>query len=66
MLGGFMWQELLTALALVLVIEGVLPFVNPRGYKRLMALVQQVDERSLRWHGLVLMLVGVVLLYVVR
>jgi hypothetical protein len=61
-----MWQELLSALALVLVIEGILPFLNPRGFKRMMALYQQMEERTLRWNGLAIMLVGVAMLYLVR
>ena len=61
-----MWQELLSALALVLVIEGILPFLNPRGFKRMMGLYQQMEERTLRWNGLAIMLVGVAMLYLVR
>ncbi|HWQ93937.1 MAG TPA: DUF2065 family protein, partial [Gammaproteobacteria bacterium] len=29
-----MWDELLTAVALILVVEGVLPFLNPAGFRR--------------------------------
>ena len=61
-----MWQDFFSALALVLVIEGILPFLNPRGFKRMMAAYQQLDERSLRWTGLTVMLIGVGMLYLVR
>jgi uncharacterized protein YjeT (DUF2065 family) len=61
-----MWHELWIATALVLVIEGVLPFLNPRGYKAMMAAVSAMSERSVRIAGLVSMLVGVALLYLVN
>jgi uncharacterized protein len=61
-----MWHDLLAALALVLVIEGVLPFINPQGTRRALALMAQMNDRSLRVAGLVSMLLGVVLLYLVR
>ncbi len=61
-----MWQDLLAALALVLVIEGVLPFLNPAGFRRMLMMVSQVDDSTLRFAGLSAMIVGCLLLYVVR
>lgn len=61
-----MWTELLTALALVFVIEGIMPFVNPAGLRRMMMLVIQMDESTLRVIGLTSMLSGVLLLYLVH
>lgn len=61
-----MWQDLATALALVLVIEGILPFVNPRGLREMMRVVNESDDKSLRISGLVSMLAGLLLLYLVR
>jgi len=61
-----MWQDLLSAFALVFVIEGILPFLNPAAYKRSMQSVLGLDERSLRRLGLGAMLVGLVMLYLVR
>jgi uncharacterized protein YjeT (DUF2065 family) len=60
------WGDLLTALALVLVIEGVVPFVSPQSLRRMLATVSQLDDRSLRITGLVSMICGVVMLYLVR
>lgn len=60
------WSDLLAALALLLVIEGVIPFVNPQALRRMLATMNQLDDRSLRIAGLVSMLMGVVMLYVVR
>lgn len=61
-----MWNELLVALALVLVIEGILPFVNPNGMRRAWAALAEMDNRSLRGTGLLSMGIGVLLLYLVR
>lgn len=61
-----MWQDLLSALALVFVIEGVLPFLNPGAYRRTMLTVAGMDERTLRGIGLGAMLFGLLMLYLVR
>ncbi len=61
-----MWNDLLAALALLLVIEGILPFLNPGAMRRTMLSMAQLEDRVLRWVGLGSMLAGVVMLYVVR
>lgn len=61
-----MWQELLIAIALMLVIEGVWPFLNPEGMRRAMRMLAEQDNRSLRFAGLASMVAGVVLLYIVN
>jgi len=60
------WDDLLAALALVLVIEGIIPFVSPAAMRRMLETVSQIDDRMLRITGLVSMASGVVLLYLVR
>ena len=60
------WNDFLAALALVLVIEGMIPFVNPQSLRRILATVAQLDDRSLRIAGLVSMILGLVMLYIVR
>ena len=61
-----MWQDLWAALALMLVIEGILPFANPRGFRKMMQLVGEMDDKALRYGGLLTMLAGLLLLYLVR
>ena len=61
-----MWQELLTALALLLVIEGIVPFVNPGGFKSMLRMLGDMEEKALRNSGFFSMLAGLVLLYLVR
>jgi uncharacterized protein len=60
------WTDLLSAIALLMVLEGLMPFANPGGLRRAMAtLAQQPDER-LRIAGLVSIVAGLVLLWFVR
>ncbi|RRQ22661.1 DUF2065 domain-containing protein [Thiohalobacter thiocyanaticus] len=58
-----MWNELLIALALMLVIEGVLPFLSPDTFRRTLVTLVRLDDRGLRLTGLVSMLIGLALLY---
>jgi hypothetical protein len=60
------WSDLLAAFALYLVLEGVLPFVNPQAMKRIMASFSNMADRQLRICGLISMGAGVALLYFVR
>lgn len=61
-----MWSELFTALALVLVLEGIMPFVNPDGMRKMFLLAMQLDNNTLRFIGLSSMLAGLILLYIVH
>jgi uncharacterized protein len=59
-------SDLLAALGLFLVLEGIAPFLNPRGLKRALAQLLEVPDRELRIAGLGSMLVGIVILFLVR
>ena len=59
-------QDLLVAIALLLVIEGILPFLNPAGLRRTLLAVAQFNDRSLRFLGLSSMIAGCLLLYFVK
>jgi uncharacterized protein YjeT (DUF2065 family) len=64
------WSELARylggAFALYLVLEGVLPFLNPSAAQRLMAKLAQTETRQLRWGGLISMVAGLALLWMAR
>ena len=60
------WGDLLAALALVLVIEGLMPFINPRGYKNTMQQMLTLPEKTIRMIGLVSMIAGLIMLNLVR
>lgn len=59
-------NDLLAALGLFLVLEGMAPFLNPAGLKRALARLVTLPDRELRIAGLGSMLVGVAILYLVR
>lgn len=61
-----MWHELVGALGLLLVLEGLLPFLNPAAWRRAMLQVVRLSDGSLRTVGLASMLLGVATLYFLR
>ena len=58
-----MWGQLLGALALMLVLEGLLPFLSPRRWRRMFEEVTRLSDGQLRFLGLSSMLGGVLLLW---
>jgi uncharacterized protein YjeT (DUF2065 family) len=60
------WTEILTAVALVFVLEGLLPFAAPRKYREMVAELSRLSDNSLRTVGLAVIIIGLVILYVVR
>ncbi len=60
------WQELGTALCLVLVIEGIVPFLYPARWRDMARRVSTVDDATMRWIGLCSMLLGTALLYLIH
>jgi uncharacterized protein len=59
-------SDLVAAIGLFLVFEGIAPFINPRGVKRAFARLLEVRDRELRIAGLGSMLVGVIILFLAR
>ena len=53
---------LLAACALVLVFEGILPFVAPRAWRRAFQTLTELSDEKLRVIGLVSMAIGLILL----
>ena len=60
------WQVFPVAIALVFVLEGMLPFISPRRWRATIASVAQLDDTTIRRFGLGSMLFGVVMLYLVH
>jgi uncharacterized protein len=60
------FSDLLAALALVFVLEGLIPFINPEGIRKMYLMAAQMDNQTLRLMGFSSMLIGLVLLYLVR
>ncbi len=61
-----MLAEILTAVCLVLVLEGILPFLNPAGYKRAVKAMLDLPDNQLRIIGLSSMIAGVLIPAIVR
>lgn len=60
------WQDLGAALALVLILEGMLPFLSPERWRRMLETIRALNDGQLRNMGLVLISIGALLLYFTR
>lgn len=57
-----MWEHIIPALALVLVIEGILPFLSPRSWREAMSQAVRLPDNMLRGLGFASMMLGVIVL----
>ena len=60
------WADLWAALALVLILEGLIPFISPGGYRNMVQQMAAMPENTLRFVGLVLIAAGLIALLLVR
>ena len=58
--------DLLTAVSLIFVLEGLVLFISPSRLKQALALLMSHSEKDIKTVGLVSMVAGAVLLYLVR
>lgn len=56
-------HSLWLATALMLIIEGILPFINPTALRRALLQVATMTDQQLRTTGLISMVVGLLILY---
>ena len=61
-----MWNELWVAIALLLIIEGALPFLNPGAVRRAVIRIAELNDGTLRFVGLTCMVLGCLTLFIVR
>jgi len=61
-----MWHDLAVAFCLMLVIEGILPFLSPASWRAMVVSVAGTSDRSLRLTGLAVMLAGTAMLYAIN
>jgi uncharacterized protein len=59
-----MWDLLLGALALMLVLEGLLPFFSPSAWRELFERATKMSDGQIRFIGLSSMLAGLVMLVI--
>jgi uncharacterized protein YjeT (DUF2065 family) len=60
------WPDLVAALGLLLIFEGILPFLNPGGVKRMLATMATVQDPVLRLAGAASLAAGFQLLWLIR
>ncbi|HKL53961.1 MAG TPA: DUF2065 domain-containing protein [Wenzhouxiangellaceae bacterium] len=58
--------DLLLAFALVLVLEGLLPALNPDAWRRAVAQLAALPDRAIRRFGIVMVVAGALLFHLVR
>ena len=56
------WHSLLAALALVLILEGLLPLISPTKWREMFAQLLQLQDGQIRFFGLGTVLLGLFLL----
>lgn len=61
-----MWHELAVAFCLMLVIEGIIPFISPGRWRKMLLVLDQIDDNTMRMIGLGSMLTGTVLLLLIN
>ena len=62
---GFNAETFLAALALMLVLEGLLPFFSPGGWRRVFEQVLRMTDGQIRFLGLASVVCGIVLYWFV-
>ena len=60
------WADLFAGLAFYLILEGLFPFISPQGWRRGLAAFAQLQDNQLRTFGLMVVIAGLALLFVVR
>lgn len=60
------WSILVTAIGLLFVFEGIMPFLSPPFWRRVMQQMFIQNDRVLRIMGLVSMLIGLILVSIAR
>jgi uncharacterized protein YjeT (DUF2065 family) len=61
-----MFEDLLTAVALVLVLEGLLPCIAPGFWQKTMLEVSKMNPKSIRTFGIVSILAGAIVFQLVH
>lgn len=61
-----LWRTLAAAVCLVFVLEGVVPFLYPARWRKLVQQMAMMSDHHMRLMGLVSMLLGTGLLYLIH
>jgi uncharacterized protein YjeT (DUF2065 family) len=60
------WHQLAVTVAMVFILEGIIPFLAPRRWQNLVRVMAELDNKTMRTMGLASMLLGLALLYLVN
>ncbi|PUE08804.1 DUF2065 domain-containing protein [Limnohabitans sp. T6-5] len=60
-----MLQTLLLAVGLMLILEGLMPMISPLKWKRLFEQLLQLQEGQIRFFGMVMVVSGLLLIWLV-
>jgi uncharacterized protein YjeT (DUF2065 family) len=55
-------DTLLGALGLVLILEGLMPFLSPGGWRRMFAQIAEMRDGQIRFMGLIAIAIGLLLI----
>jgi len=61
-----MWEQIGIALCLMLIIEGMLPFLYPKRWRQLVESLANTSDQQLRIVGLLSMVIGVGIMLLIR
>ena len=61
-----MLKDIGTAFCLMLVLEGIMPFVSPARWRKMVEVMASVDDKNMRRIGLLSMAIGAVMLFILR
>ncbi|MDE2387749.1 MAG: DUF2065 domain-containing protein [Betaproteobacteria bacterium] len=60
-----MWENFLNAIALMLILEGMLPFLSPQTWREAFRRLTEINDNQVRFIGLTSMLAGLLVLFIV-
>ncbi|MBS0484409.1 MAG: DUF2065 domain-containing protein [Proteobacteria bacterium] len=60
-----MWENFLSAIALMLILEGMLPFLSPQTWREAFRRLTEINDSQIRFIGLTSMLAGLLVLFIV-
>jgi uncharacterized protein YjeT (DUF2065 family) len=60
-----MWETFLIAIALMLILEGMLPFLSPQTWREAFRKLTEINDNQIRFIGLTSMIIGLALLLIV-
>nr|VFK08348.1 MAG: hypothetical protein BECKLPF1236A_GA0070988_1001620 [Candidatus Kentron sp. LPFa]VFK25007.1 MAG: hypothetical protein BECKLPF1236C_GA0070990_1001818 [Candidatus Kentron sp. LPFa] len=60
------WHDFLAAISLVLVIEGIIPFLSPENTRKTLEMMLGMSNGALRLTGLTSMVLGAILLSILN